>query len=144
MERVKSFIGIAEKEKSLMDFQVIAGHVVNIALIIFTPVLGLLGACLLRTIARKLKINMAIVQDQQVDWAVQQGVNYAEEWARTQMSKPSGNAKADKAFEIMNMLLSIPTIQQYGIAPLQNLIKAKVGAMNMDKTQIVSTETTTK
>jgi hypothetical protein len=88
---------------------------------------------LVRALAKRFNVSASIIQDQQVEWAVEKGVAFAEEWARTASTKPLGNVKADKALDVVQKLLETDAVQEYGVDALRDLIKAKVAQLNVEK-----------
>jgi len=102
--------------------------------LVFLQIVGpalaaLIGAAvvwLIHKVGGKFKVQMSAEQDLQVMQIVERGVLAAEEWARQQGQKPTGNEKADKALGIVRDLLETDTYKEYGEEPLRKLIDAGV------------------
>lgn len=95
--------------------------------------IGIAAVWCLRKLTAKLGVQMSAAQDDQVLKIVSEGVNVAEEWARKQAAKPTGNAKADIALGAVRELLETKTYQTYGEAAIRNLIDSAVAKMNAGK-----------
>jgi len=108
-----------------MDMQAIAGHVIEIVLIVFGPILSILAAWALKKLANKLHIDASLIQDQQVYAVVNKAVSFAEEFAQKNTGT-TGNQKADMAFKFATEILENETVNEYGIDPLRKLIEAAV------------------
>lgn len=90
-----------------------------------------------KALAGKLHFQMSTAQDAQVIKVVEQGVQAAEEWARSKGgNKPTGSAKADIAFKAVQELLETKTYQEYGEPAIRGLIDAAVNRMRDDKSVV--------
>lgn len=71
----------------------------NIVLDLIAPIIAVLVAYLVKTVKDRFGAQAAQTVDSLLESAVEKGINYAEEWARKQESKPSSDEKLQKAID---------------------------------------------
>ena len=109
-----------------MDWSAFGSQVLMLLLALVGPVLAALLARGLNALARRWGIQASAEQDRQVYAACERAVVFAEEWARANSGRPTGNEKADIALRCLHDLLDSRTFKEYGEPALRRLLDAAV------------------
>ncbi len=75
-------------------------------LVIIKPLVGVLAALLLIKLTQKIGIQKSEIIENLIQNKINDGINYAEQWARKETNKPTSNSKLLKATEVTLTLLS--------------------------------------
>lgn len=105
-----------------MDWAAVGAQAVNLLLGVFGTALATLLVIAVKKLAEKWHIEIGEAQEAALESAADKAVHAAEEWARKQSDKPTGNAKMDFAMGVVKDVLGSSTYQKFAEPKIKAVI----------------------
>jgi len=105
----------------------VGGSVLGLVLDVLAPILAAVASLAFWKLMKKWGIEKDEAMDRKVQSVIQNGIGYAERWAKTQADKPIGNAKKAEAVKFIVEQLDNEALKMYSRDKLEKLIEARLG-----------------
>lgn len=116
----------------------VLGELVLIILQIVSPVIILLVSWAIWKVASKFGIEKDAIIDDIIRKYVQEGINWAEVWAKTQAQKPTSEQKYAEAVKHIVGLIKSSGIPGISAERLKILIETQLASYKNDKTNVIN------
>ena len=120
-------------EDAASSYAPILGQLAQLAIEILSPVLLTVVSYAAWKLAGKFGIEKNEAIDRRIRSAVQSGIDHAEQWAKTQAEKPSGEDRKLKAVEVALRLASSEKIKGLAQDKVEDLVESLLGQENKKK-----------